>query len=92
MNLLEFQAKRILSENGIPIPAGRLIEGLSDLANVDFPTVLKAQIPVGGRGKAGAVRIASDKDEAQKIAAELFDATVKEVEHAEKNGDPSKSP
>ena len=77
MNLLEFQAKKMLSENGIRIPDGRLIESLSDLKDISFPTVLKAQIPIGGRGKAGAVRVAMGKKEAEKIAAELFSATIK---------------
>jgi len=77
MKLLEFQAKKIFSESGIPVPEGKLIENISDLGNIGFPTVLKAQIPVGGRGKAGAVRFASDKKAAEEISAELFDATVK---------------
>lgn len=77
MKLLEFQAKKMLSESGIPIPDGKLIESISDLENIGFPTVLKAQIPVGGRGKAGAVCVAADKNEAKKITAELFDADVK---------------
>ena len=77
MKLLEYQAKKILSENGIPIPEGRLIEKKSDLADIAFPSVLKAQIPVGGRGKAGAVRVARDKAEAEAITAELFAANVK---------------
>jgi len=77
MKLLEFQAKKILSESGIPVPASRLIESVADLERTDFPTVLKAQIPVGGRGKAGVVRVAMDKNEAKKIATDIFSAKVK---------------
>ncbi len=77
MKLLEYQAKKIFTENGIPIPEGRLIENISDLKGACFPIVLKAQIPVGGRGKAGAIRVATDKIQAQKIAADLFSAEVK---------------
>jgi succinyl-CoA synthetase beta subunit len=77
MKLLEFQAKKMFSESGIPIPEGKLIEKSSDLDGIGFPTVLKAQIPVGGRGKAGVVRVAADKNEAEKITAELLVATVK---------------
>jgi len=38
MKLLEFQAKKMLSESGIPIPEGKLIEKPSDLDGIDFPT------------------------------------------------------
>lgn len=77
MKLLEYQAKKILSQHGIPVPDGRLIETLSDLESVVYPTVLKAQIPVGGRANAGAVRVVGDKTEAQVVAAELFAARIK---------------
>jgi succinyl-CoA synthetase beta subunit len=77
MKLLEFQAKKIFTENGIPIPEGRLIDTISDLNRVCFPIVLKAQVPVGGRGKAGAIRVASDKIQAERIATDLFSAEVK---------------
>lgn len=77
MKLLEFQAKKIFSENGIPVPASRLIESLSDLEHTSFPLVLKAQIPVGGRGKAGVVRVATNQNEAEKIMGEIFNAKVK---------------
>jgi len=77
MKLLEYQAKRILSDHGIPIPQGRLVESISDLDHVSFPIILKAQIPVGGRGKAGVVRVATDKIEAEQIATELFSTKVK---------------
>ncbi|GAG42076.1 unnamed protein product, partial [marine sediment metagenome] len=53
MRLLEFQAKRLLAEKGISVPKGVLITSPEDLQRVSFPTVLKAQVPVGGRGKAG---------------------------------------
>jgi len=77
MKLLEFQAKKMLSANGIRIPNGRLIERMSDLKDISFPTVLKAQIPIGGRGKLGAVRVAMGKKEADEIAAKLFSAMIK---------------
>ena len=77
MKLLEFQAKKILSQNGIQVPDGSIVENLLDLEDIRFPTILKAQIPIGGRGKAGAVRVAKDKNEAVQIANVLFSTTVK---------------
>ena len=77
MKLLEFQAKELLKENGIPTPEGKVIEGIEDLAGLDFPAVLKAQVPVGGRGKAGGIRVVEDPAEAGKAAAEIFSLTIK---------------
>ncbi|HVP23626.1 MAG TPA: ATP-grasp domain-containing protein [Conexivisphaerales archaeon] len=59
MRLLEYQAKALFGEYGIQVPAGHLVRNAGDLdeavRKVGFPLVLKAQLPVGGRGKAGAV-------------------------------------
>ena len=77
MNLLEYQAKKKLSDNGIPVPDSWIVEDISDLENIVYPVVLKAQITVGGRGKARAVRVANDRTEAERITAELFVAKVK---------------
>jgi len=77
MRLLEFQAKRILSEYGISIPKSVLLTSLADVAQLTLPAVLKAQVPVGGRGKAGGIRIAKQLEEAVAIASELFGADIK---------------
>ncbi len=68
MRLLEYESKRILEKYRISLPAGRLV-GFDEPLKIDAPVMLKAQIPVGGRGKAGGILEASDSDEAkQKIA------------------------
>lgn len=77
MRLLEFQAKRLLSECGVPIPKSVLVKSQDDLENLSFPVVLKAQVPVGGREKAGAIRIATEPKEAVAIAAELLTCDIK---------------
>jgi succinyl-CoA synthetase beta subunit len=77
MRLLEFQAKRILQEYGIPVPKGELIRSPEACRNVSFPAVLKAQVPVGGRGKAGAIRMAKSREEGASAAKALFASTVK---------------
>ena len=77
MRLLEFQAKRMLAEYEIPLPKGTVMTSTEDLKRVGFPAVLKAQIPVGGRGKAGAIQIARNQEEGAAMGKSLFSATVK---------------
>jgi len=77
MRLLEFQAKRILVENGISVPKSVLITSSKDLQEVTFPTLLKAQVPVGGRGKAGAIRRVEQAEEASSVVDELLASRVK---------------
>ncbi len=78
MNLLEFDGKQILSRYGIRIPEGRLVRHPAQAhvvaAALARPCVLKAQIPEGGRGKAGLVKFAQTPDEAQRLANQLFAA------------------
>ncbi len=76
MKLFEYQAKKIFAEAEIPIPAGKVIENVSQLddilGEVGLPCVLKAQVLSGGRGKAGLIQFASSKEEAKQKAEELF--------------------
>jgi len=76
MRLLEFQAKQILRENGIAVPAGCLVTTSDDLNNLKLPAVLKAQVPVGGRGKAGVVKMVDRVSEAEQVAREILETTV----------------
>ena len=77
MRLLEFQAKRLLAEKGISVPKGVLITSPEDLQRVSFPTVLKAQVPVGGRGKAGVIKRLEQLEEASSVVYEMLASTVK---------------
>jgi len=76
MRLYEFQAKRILAEYGIPVPISTLLTSPEDLLSLALPAVLKAQVPVGGRGKAGGIRIARDRVQAASAISELFGADI----------------
>jgi succinyl-CoA synthetase beta subunit len=66
MMLLEHHAKEILAQAGVPVPRGVLARAgnLSAIAeNITYPVVAKAQVPVGGRGKAGGIlKVASEAD------------------------------
>lgn len=62
MMLLEADGKRLLAEAGVPVPAGRVLRGWpADGAELPpGPWIVKAQVPTGGRAKAGGVRPADD--------------------------------
>lgn len=77
MRLLEFQAKQLFRQYGIPVPAGTLITTIQQAALISTPAVLKVQIQVGGRGKAGGIKVVETGEEAQEAAAELFHKTIK---------------
>ncbi|UXD21552.1 succinyl-CoA synthetase subunit beta [Ignicoccus pacificus DSM 13166] len=81
MNLLEYEAKEIAKKYHIPVPPGVLIEEPGQVQQaideLGLPVVLKAQVPVAGRGKAGGVKLARDPDEAYEIAEELFEKEIK---------------
>jgi len=77
MRLLEFQAKRLLAEQGIPVPESRLLRSPSDVSGIPLPAVLKAQVPIGGRGKAGGIRLAADQNEAAAIVKDLIGSEIR---------------
>lgn len=81
MKLHEYQSKLIFSRYGIPIPNGRVATTASDariIANeLGGRVVIKSQVLVGGRGKAGGVRVAKDADEAEQIAAQILAMEIK---------------
>jgi len=84
LRLLEWQAKEIFREYGIPLPRGRVAKTPEEARNIaeeiSGPVAVKAQIPVGGRGKAGGIRFAETPDEAGKVAGELLGSSVRRVE------------
>ncbi|MEM2856837.1 MAG: ATP-grasp domain-containing protein [Candidatus Nitrosocaldaceae archaeon] len=80
MRLLEHQAKTLFNEYGISTPKGYVVNNKSDaIASAEklgYPVVLKAQLRVGGRGKAGVVVICKDRDTLEKEYARLYGMTV----------------
>ena len=77
MNIHEYQAKQVLNKYGVPTSHGIValkagdIDNLLDNFNADI-YVVKAQIHAGGRGKAGGVKVVTNKDEARKIAHNMM--------------------
>ncbi len=81
MRLLEYQGKELFEEYGIPIQKGYVVDDKSDaIASAEklgYPIVLKAQLRVGGRGKAGAVVVCKSKEELEKEFDRLYGMEVK---------------
>ncbi|HEV2218716.1 MAG TPA: ADP-forming succinate--CoA ligase subunit beta [Candidatus Dormibacteraeota bacterium] len=80
MKLLEYQAKEVLASLGISIPPGRVAhtpdEAAAACASLG-PVAVKAQVPVGGRGKAGGIKLASTPDEARRAAEQIIGMDIK---------------
>ncbi|HET6463799.1 MAG TPA: ADP-forming succinate--CoA ligase subunit beta [Candidatus Krumholzibacteria bacterium] len=81
MNIHEYQAKEIFARFGIPVPPGTVVrtpaEAESVAAKIGKPVVVKAQVLVGGRGKAGGVKIANTPAEAKEKAAQILGMDIK---------------
>ncbi len=81
MKVLEFEAKALLREQGLRVPRGGWVTTAHEAAEVarqlGGPVVIKAQVPIGGRMKAGGVRFADTPVEAQAIAVELLGLKIK---------------
>ncbi len=80
MKLLEYQAKEVLASLGIPIPPGMVARTPDEAAAACArlgPVAVKAQVPVGGRGKAGGIKLAKNPDEARAAAAQIIGMDIK---------------
>jgi succinyl-CoA synthetase beta subunit len=81
MKLHEYQSKQIFHKYGIPVPRGRVattaIEARQISEELGCPVVIKSQVLVGGRGKAGGIRLAKSPKEAEEIAALILGMEIK---------------
>lgn len=81
MKLHEYQSKQLFARAGIPIPRGRVAmtagEAKSIAEELGGRVVIKAQVLVGGRGKAGGIRLAKDPEEAEESATEILGMEIK---------------
>lgn len=84
MRLLEYEAKAIFSRYGIPVPRGKVASSPAGARRVaellHQPVVVKAQVAVAARGKAGGIKFASTPDEAEAAAASLIGRKLKGFE------------
>ncbi|MGE5223673.1 MAG: ADP-forming succinate--CoA ligase subunit beta [Omnitrophica WOR_2 bacterium] len=81
MKLHEYQSKQIFAKYGVPIPKGRVAATASEAKHIaeelGSRVVIKSQVLVGGRGKAGGIRLAKNPSEAEEIAAQILSMDIK---------------
>ena len=81
MRLHEYQAKEVFADAGIPVPQSRLASSVDEVVaaveDIGFPAAIKAQVHVGGRGKAGGIKIATSVEEAREYADEILGMDLK---------------
>ncbi len=80
MDLFEYQGKSLYQKFDISHPNSSLVKDLTELQKVSelsYPVVVKAQVQVGGRGKAGGIKVANNEEELEKIANEIHGMDIK---------------
>jgi succinyl-CoA synthetase beta subunit len=81
MKIHEYQAKELFRDVGIPVPDGEVVDtpdaAFEAAKRIGKPTVVKAQVLVGGRGKAGGVKLAKDPEEAKQHAESILGMDIK---------------
>jgi succinyl-CoA synthetase beta subunit len=79
--LYEYQGKQFFARYGIPVSPGEAVTTVDDAVaaadRVGYPVVVKAQVQVGGRGKAGGIKLAADADEARQYAGDIIGMDIK---------------
>jgi succinyl-CoA synthetase beta subunit len=72
MDLLEYQGKQLFAKHGVAVPSGEVVATVEDAVaaaeRIGYPCAIKAQVLIGGRGKAGGIKIAQDAEEARSYA------------------------
>jgi succinyl-CoA synthetase beta subunit len=81
MDLLEYQGKQLFGKHGVPVPEGRHATTVADAVAaaeaLGYPVVIKAQVQIGGRGKAGGIKLATSRDEAEQHAEAILGMDIR---------------
>src|SRR5437764_14574660 len=81
MDLLEYQGKQLFARHGVLVPEGRpaasVDEAVKAADEIGYPCVVKAQVQIGGRGKAGGIKVAQDRDEARAHADAILGMDIR---------------
>src|ERR671935_1731392 len=81
MDLLEYQGKQLFRKHGVPTPEGRpatsVEEAVAAAEELGYPVVVKAQVLIGGRGKAGGIKLANDRSEAEQHAHAILGMDIR---------------
>src|ERR671928_1839191 len=81
MDLLEYQGKQLFARHGVPVPDGSpattVEEAVAAADEIGYPCVIKAQVQIGGRGKAGGIKVADDRPEAEEHARAILGMDIR---------------
>src|SRR3954451_10910905 len=81
MDLLEYQGKQLFAKHGVPVPDGRAASSVPQAVEaadeLGHPGVINAQVLVGGRGKAGGIKLAKDRQEAEQHAEAILGMDIR---------------
>ena len=81
MKLHEYQSKIVFKKNGIPVPNGKVTSNASEAKSIaeeiSDRVVIKAQVLIGGRGKAGGIRLSKDISNVEEIATQILGMDIK---------------
>ena len=80
MNLFEYQGKRLYKDFSIPTPKSIFVSSISSISDnhdLNYPLVVKAQVQVGGRGKAGGIKVANNFEELIEYSNEILGMDIK---------------
>jgi succinyl-CoA synthetase beta subunit len=81
MDLLEYQGKQLFARHGLEVSAGKAVTTVEDAVRaaneVGYPVVVKAQVLIGGRGKAGGVKLADDEAQAREHAQNILGMDIR---------------
>src|SRR5438270_9549415 len=81
MDLLEYQGKQVFARHRVPVPSGRHAQSVDEAVtaadDIGYPCVVKAQVQIGGRGKAGGIKIAQDREQAREHADAILGVDIR---------------
>jgi succinyl-CoA synthetase beta subunit len=81
MDLLEYQGKQLFAKHGVPVPRGKHATSVDDAVaaanEIGYPSVVKAQVAIGGRGKAGGIKVAEDEAEVREHATAILGMDIR---------------
>src|SRR5258707_7113433 len=81
MDLLEYQGKQLFAKHGVTVPDGRpaasVKEAVEAAEELGYPVVIKAQVLIGGRGKAGGIKLAKNPAEAEEHSQAILGMDIK---------------
>jgi succinyl-CoA synthetase beta subunit len=81
MDLLEYQGKQLFAKHGVAVPSGEVAatvdEAVAAAERIGYPCAIKAQVLIGGRGKAGGIKIAADAEEARAHAGAILGMDIR---------------